>query len=355
MIQGTLRDVPLTDVFQILVTSQKSGILTVVRESRRARIYFDMGRVQYAHISSGIHLGEILVRMDLLTSHEVQEILLKQTMENAGTPLGLMALHFGMIEQEDLQDALKAQVTEVLTELLIWRAGNFNFTERSADASQVPTEHNFDAMVLLMEVVNRIEEWKQGKVEPDDVYERFGDPTQHDLPDGSWEILGYIDGQRSAASIASLVDMPEVQVYRIMFEMLDRTVIRPSPFNLDDPLVLVISQSSALRRIIKLLLRRSRLRVEVASDADSGMMFLHENYPSALVVDDEDEEGWDFVRDLRKLPGQGHLPVLLLTTEEIEQGLFSRFRRPKAQTMQKPFEELEFQQAVTKMVGRTAT
>src|SRR5690606_6254973 len=83
VIEGSLKNVPLTDVFQIIAPGQKTGVLTVTRGLARARIYFQGGQIGYAHVTPGVHLGEILVRMDMLTAHEVQEILRRQHSENA--------------------------------------------------------------------------------------------------------------------------------------------------------------------------------------------------------------------------------------------------------------------------------
>ncbi|MDZ7705139.1 MAG: response regulator [Trueperaceae bacterium] len=352
MIEGSLRDAPLSDVFQIVVSGQKSGILTVVRNQSRARIYFDMGRLQYAHLSPGVHLGEIMVRMDLLTTQEVQEILARQQQENAGTPLGLMAIDFGLIDQDDLRQAVRAQIVEVLTEILLWRSGNFSFAERSGAASQVPTEHSLDAMMLLMEVIQKLDSWQDSTVNPNVIFEKSGDPTKFTLPKGGWEVLGYVDNKRSAASVAAEIDLPERQVYNILFELRERGLVTESLYQVDDPLVLVISPSSAMQRLMQLALRRARLRVDVTSDVQEGMRLLLEHHPQAIVVEDLGGEGWEFVKELRKLPGQGHIPVLVLGEEQDSGGLFSRFRRPKAEVLGRPFREIDFQQIVTRMVGR---
>lgn len=353
MIEGSLRDAALTDVFQIIVTGQKSGILTVLRKNARARIYFEMGRLQYAHLSPGVHLGEILVRMELLTTQEVQEILLKQTIENAGTPLGLMAVEMGLLSAAELKGAVRAQTIEVITEIMMWRSGTFSFVDRSNDASQVPTEQSLDVMMLLMEVIARLDEWRNGTVEPFIVFERSGDPTKFTLPEGGWEVLGYVDGKRSASSVAAELDLAERHVYSILFELQERSLVRPAQFQIDEPLVLVISPSSAMQRIMRLALRRARLRVEVAEDGEEGMKVLLEQHPKAIIVEDGKGEGWDFVRELRRLPGQSHLPVLVVGDEPSGGGFFGRLKRPKATVLNKPFREIDFQQVITQMVGRS--
>lgn len=352
MIEGSLRDAPIAEVFQIIVSGHKSGVLTIARSESLARLYFEQGRIQYAHLSPGTQLGEILVRLELLTTLEVQEALLKQTHENAGTPLGMMAIELGLMSHDDLVQALRAQVLEVLSELLTWKTGNFAFAERSTAATQVPTGHDFDAMRMLFEVAQRLHEWSQGGVDPTAVFVKASDPTKVSLPKGGWEVLGYIDGKRSASSVAAELDLPEQQVYYILHELLTQGIIRVAPFAVEEPLILVVSGSNAVQRLLRLALRRARLRTILAADADAARQLLLAERPRGLVVDDEGGEGWQFVRELRKLPGQAHLPVLVLTSERQGPGLLTRLRRPKAYTLTKPFEEIEVQQRVTQMLGR---
>lgn len=353
MIQGSLRDVALPDIFQVLVSGQKTGILTVVKGRYRARLYFELGRLQYAHVTPGAHLGEILVRLDLLTTLEVQEILLKQTSENAGTLLGVMAVHEGFISEEDLQGAIEEQILETLTELLLWRTGKFHFEERSANASQVPTEHTFDSMTVLMKVVQRVESWQSGELESEMVFEKAGDPTKVVLPEGGWEVLGHVDGRRSVLTIAAELDLSERQVYSILAFLKEHGIIRLSSIQVETPLVLVISESGALQRLVRLTLQRASFKVETRDSTSEGMAFIENDHPRAIVVDDEAGDGWEFVKDLRKLPGQGHLPVLILCDEAPRDGFFGRFSRPKASVLLKPFREIDLQQVTGKLVGRS--
>lgn len=351
MINGRLRDLPLADVFQILANGRKSGVLTLVRDVFRARIYFELGRVQYAHLTPGVHLGEILVRMDLLTAREVQELLLRQSSENAGTPLGLSAVEAGYLEPEDLRAALERQVVEVLAELLGWREGSFTFTERSLEASQVPTGHTLDAMALLMRVAQQRAGYVDGAIAPDTIYRRASDPTRSTLPEGAWEVLGLLDGRRSAAGVAAESDLPEQSVFQILHRLEVLGIVQPAPYVVEEPLVLVVSGSSAMQRLLRLTLQRARFRPHLAMDFEAGLDCLHELYPHAIVVDDEGGNGWRFVRQVRRLPGQGHLPIVVLTQQEDATGLLDRFRRPRAHALEKPFHELEFQQLLGRLVG----
>ena len=354
MIEGSLRNVPLTDIFQVIATGQKSGVLTVQRGAARARIYFEQGRIGYAHVAPGVHLGEILVRMDLLTAHEVQELLRRQHTENPGTQLGEMAVRLGLLKQEDLHKAIDRQVLEVIADLLTWSEGRFFFTDRPVDASHQPLEHSVDAMNLLIRLAAKQAEYEGVDVRPDAVFVRTGDPTLVDMPVGGWELLASVDGRRSARTIAAELDLTERHVYFLLQELAGLGVIERSPVAADDPLVLVVSPNSALQRLIRLGLQRGGFTAAAAYRYEDTEQALDEHHPSALVVDDDQHgSAWEVVRELRKRPTHAHLPVLVLVDELPKAGLFRRI--PRAETLTKPFHELRLQELVSRLVGRKAT
>jgi CheY-like chemotaxis protein len=352
MVEGSLRNVPLGDVVQIVTGGQKSGVLTVAAGVTRARVYLERGRVQVAHLEPGTHLGEILVRMDALSAREVQEILARQERENAGTPLGLMAVEAGLLERETLQSALRRQAVEVLAELLTWRDGTFSFAERSLSASQVPTSGSHDAMALLMEADALRRDLDAGTADPSAVYRRVGDPTEHELPAGAWELLPLLDGRRPARTVVADADMTEVEGLRLLRRLEEAGVIEELPREEPEPVVMVVSPSSALQRLIRLALQRAGLTPVLFDAGEEALAAVDEVRPSVVVVDDRAGEGWRLVRRLRTTPGRGHLPALVLSERSGPRGWWARWRRPRAEELQRPFHELELQERVARLAGR---
>src|SRR5690606_11497873 len=283
-----------------------------------------------------------------------QEILRRQHTENAGTQLGLMAVEMGLLREEDLRKALERQMLEVVGDLLSWSEGKFDFTDRALTASQAPTEHSIDAMTLLMRVAQRRHEFELVDVEPNTVFVRQGDPTRADMPTGGWEVLGYVDGKRSARSVAAELDLTERHVFHLLNELTKLGVLDKAPFTVEDPVVLVVSPSSALQRLIRLALQRAGFRVESVFEYAEATAAIDSHHPSAMVVDD-DRVGtaWELVRELRKSPAHAHLQVLILLDEVPRSGLFRRL--PRAETLLKPFHELRLQEMVSQLVGRPAT
>jgi hypothetical protein len=351
MLEGSLRNVPLTDVFQVVATSQKSGTLTLVRGRSRARVLFDHGRVRYAYMAPGVNLGELLVRMDLLTVSEMLELLGRQTRENPGLPLGLAAVAAGYLDEAELSSALERQVFEVLVELLSWRSGNFSFGEGDDRAQQVPITHGFEAMMLLMQVSQLLADYEEGAVPPTAVFRQAGDPTKVSMPPSGWEVLAAVDGRRPAASVAAELDIPERQVYSLLHTLQGLGVVEPSPFPMDVPPVLVVTPSYAHGRLLRLLLLRNRALPHVEAEPKQALEYLGQHQPKAVVIDDHDSFAWQFLREVRRLPGKAHLPAVVLTTAGSDAGVLAKMRRPRALTLVKPYKELDFQGLLQRMIG----
>lgn len=352
MVEGSLRNVPLADVFQLVATGQKSGVLSVANGEVRARIYLERGRVQVAHVSPGVHLGEVLVQLDLLTAREVQEILARQARENAGTPLGLAAVATGLLSEDDLYRALRRQAIEVIAELLAWREGDFAFSERSVSASQVPTEHTHDAMGLLMEADALRQELGAGIADPAIVYRRDGDPTLATLPEGAWDVLAHVDGHRSARTVASDSDLGEGRALGILKRLEEVGVLAALPSDAPEPTVLIVSTSTAMQRLVRLALQRVGLRPLLFTEGGRALEALDEVRPTVVVVDDREGEGWELIRALRRIPGRGHLPAVVLSAGDEPDGWLARLRRPRAHVLVRPFDELQLQTLVSRLAGR---
>lgn len=338
MIAGRLRNVPLTEVFQVVMTGRKVGTLEVTREGQVAVLNCDGGRIRYASLRPGVHLGEVMVRMDLLSTSEVQAILASQVREHAGAPLGLAAVRLGLVSQEELAAALRRQVAEVVSELLTWRDGAFRFTEVAVDSTYVPDEHAVDAMAVLFEVASQLQDEDAARVAPATVFERAGDPTAVTLPDGAWEVLEEVDGRRSARSLAAELDMPTRQVYALLGRLEAVGVLRRLAMVPEEPVVLVLCPSHALQRLLALLVQRGGGVPRLIASPREARDVATRVRPRAVIVDD-DGDGWQNAAALRAEPGFAHLPMVLLTNTRGSVG-WRFWRRPKVDVLARPFDEL---------------
>lgn len=352
MIEGSLNNVPLTDVLQIVTTGQKSGLLTLERRDAIARVHVDHGKIQIAHMEPGTHLGETLVRMGLLSARDVQVLLDEKRDVRDSPPLGTLAVEKDLLAAEDLRRSLRHQAIEVLAELLSWKDGQFSFTEQSLEQEILSPDGGYDAMQLLMAADGLRRDLDDGTADPSTVYERAGDPTQHDLPEGSWDLLGVLDGRLTARAVVAETDMTEIDGLRVLHHMAELGVIRASARDGSEPTVLVLSAQPTMQRLLRLALQRADMQVELFDDEQEAFAGVDRVRPHVLVIDGRSTAAWPFVRRLRDTPGRGHLPALVLEDDEERAGLFGRWRRRKADTMSFPFDELELQRTVSRMAGK---
>jgi CheY-like chemotaxis protein len=358
VIQGRLREVPLEDILSLIAAGRKSGVLTVTLDEREARVHFEDGRVLYARIEDGANLGEYLVRLELMTPEQVQTLIARQAKENPHTPLGMMAVRQGIITDEDLKRALEVQVLDATTEILIWSdipRARFHFKDRGADASQVPTQHSMDARALLMEATQRLDEWRRGQVKPHDVLEVAAnlqtDERAAQLTLGQWELLYLVDGQRSAASIAAEIHIPEGETYHQLFVLQQSGLLRAATTRPEDPWVLVVTQSQTTRRLVTLTLTRERYRVMLADTLERAFELLHERRPHTVLLE-WDGDPIETVKTLRGKTKNLTPVVALVKTEPRVGGLFGRVALPGVRFVVKPYTEMQLIQSVGAITTR---
>lgn len=348
MIEGSLRDVPLADVFQIVVAGRKDGALQVDRDGRRATFWFEGGALLDARLDGGTHLGEVLVRLDLLSLHEVQTLLADQRGGGPG-PIGAAALARGWIDAEELGRAVERQAVEVVGELVGWRDGTFRFTE-GGRAPRPPDGHRVDVMRVLMDVLSEREAAGVG-VDPDVVLVRVGDPTTASLPPEAWDVLALIDGHRSARAVAAETDLPEARALAVLGRLTEVGVLDRAPDGAAPADVLVVAAPGAEARLLRLALLRAGVRPVLVDDLVHATERFEALRPAAVLVDAA-LDPWRWLRDLRRRREGAHVPVLVVGARPA--GPLTAWRRPTADVLPRPFRELELHAWVTGSVGRRA-
>lgn len=237
-IEGPLRELSIHDVFQLLDLARKTGILRVDSELRQngGTVYFDQGAVIGAEIRSNPHpLGGLLLRTGKLSESDLARA---RDMQSIGDRrrLGDILVDLGAITRRELDRQVRAQVEEVIFELMGWSEGYFSFSESPLD--DVPTQATLriPTGALLMEAARRIDEWSriESKVPHLGVVPRLvlpdGDSGPMDLLPTEWALLATVDGLRDVRKLAELTARSEFDVARSLFGLATAGIIA-----LDDP------------------------------------------------------------------------------------------------------------------------
>ncbi len=308
MIRASTEELDLDALLKALEMARKDAVVSF-RGRVYGRVHLLGGRILYARTEPGPHLGEYLVRLGHLGLEEVQVLVEHQAQENPGTPLGALALEFGYIGLEELREALFLQVVEALATLL-GEKGEI-LAEPLEGGSQVALPESLETGAVLLEAARRLDEWRRGQVDPEEVLELSGDPTRYPLTPEAWSVLEEVDGTRRAKSIALLAGLPEGEVYHILYELKARGLLRPAQNPPETPLVLILAESPLVRRLLLYLLEAQGFRTALARDLEGALRLLKLR-PKGIIL--QGEKPLEAVRRIRALP-EGRLASLYLVSE----------------------------------------
>ena len=339
MIEGSLRDAAFTDVLQVVMAGRKDGVLHLERGAsgeRTARVWVREGRLLAASLDGGVHLGEMLVRLDLLGVDEVQTLLDEQASEPGLLSLGAAAIERGWIDAGQLAIAVERHLVEVLGELSGWREGRFRFAEEAPPVG-VARDEGFDPQRVLVQLTDA----RAGAtIDPHAVLERVGDPTAHVLSPEAWDVLGLVDGRRSARALAAESDLPESRTLALLAELLEAGVLAAAPDAATPATVLVACADPAEARLLRLALLRHGTRPRLVGDVDAAAVLFEELRPSAVIVDTA-LEPWRWLRTLRRRAEGSHVPVLLIGAPPA--GWWARRREAGSERLARPYREVDLQ------------
>jgi len=168
---GRLEDLALPDIFQIISLSRKTGTLVVRSRKGTGLVVFKNGQVIQAG-SDVIRdtLGNILVSQGMIDQADLAAALSAQK-KNPDKPLGMLLTETGAIAAKVIEDVVRQQIEEIISDLLAWEEGFFNFELGEVapkDRIEVDTQDfllksGISAEFLLMESTRLLDEKRKDK------------------------------------------------------------------------------------------------------------------------------------------------------------------------------------------------
>ncbi len=174
---GNFKTVSLPDIFQLIFSSKKTGVLNVCKDKSQRQIYFRNGSLLYASSNDEQDLfGNLLLKKGRISKEELNKVLVSQ---KEGKKIGVLLVEKKLFTREEIFECLKMQIEEIVFGLFGWKDGEFQFEENQAPPPEtIQTELN--PMNLIMEGTRRIDEWEElKKVLPTDntIVELVRDPV----------------------------------------------------------------------------------------------------------------------------------------------------------------------------------
>lgn len=228
-LEGNLKDFSLGDMFRLLQTGSKTGLLHVDRDDAKGLVCFRDGHVYFASSGGAAEpVGKRLTKAGIISEKQLRQAqgLMKiQKRDKADRRLGQILIDEGYLEASVLEGFVREQVADALFDLLRWEEGELRFEpdECASDADigiAVPVEG------VLSDANKRLEMWNRIRDKIPSLDTRFamsGQPgsksTEIHLKPREWMLLCFLHGGRSVRELVELTGYSDFDTARILYGM----------------------------------------------------------------------------------------------------------------------------------------
>jgi hypothetical protein len=116
----------VANLFQMLHHAEVTGKLVLDSGELRGRVFWHQGRLIYARTDHPAErLGDLLVRTQVLDPARLEGARIQA--ERRGVRIGTVLVEGGAISEQQLVEAIKTQITEVVYRLVALEMGTFSF------------------------------------------------------------------------------------------------------------------------------------------------------------------------------------------------------------------------------------
>ncbi len=228
-LEGNLKDFSLADMFRLLASGRKTGVLHLERPDGQGKVCFKEGRVFFA--TSNWHresLGKRLVRGGVITAAQLRQALGLQRIqkrEMAGRRLGQILVDEGYLEAHVLESFIQEQINDTLFALFRWDEGDLRFDSGDAcDDEDIGISVSVEN--IIMEASRRLELWDRIRQKVPSLDTEFimaaapGDKTLDiHLKPREWMLMCHLHGGRTVRELGTLTGFDDFETSKILYGM----------------------------------------------------------------------------------------------------------------------------------------
>jgi tetratricopeptide (TPR) repeat protein len=231
---GQHKIIDIADILQSLGNKRWTGTLQVISHGRNVYLFFREGVIQHSKAdTSKVVLGRALFKLGKLDEADLNLAL--NDFETAGKKIGQACVELGLVQAEDIKEALAFQAREGVLDLFTWEDvdARFHPNEPPLPAVFAPddleTRLNLAPMGLLMEAARRADEWEMVKAQIPTLHEVLVSTLPEGAPGmtpGDRRILALVDGFRTASEVADAAPTANFEALKHLAELHKNGVLR---------------------------------------------------------------------------------------------------------------------------------
>lgn len=233
--QGNLKQIQLPEVLQFISMGKSTGKLSVRdSEGHATTLMIRQGKIiNSSALERQRRLGELLVHRGILKRSVLAQLLSIQRTVDSNKKLGEILVERDIIKEETIRDVLRLQLEEEIWNLFGLEEGDFKFEQAETNVlGEALLE--IDIEPLLLEGTRRQDEWRKIiKLLPSDQLvvglrdiRQLGNAVKEmKLSTSEWNVLAQINGKIPLRGIINRSGMGRFEVYRILFDFMNKKLI----------------------------------------------------------------------------------------------------------------------------------
>ncbi|MFP8881308.1 MAG: DUF4388 domain-containing protein [Myxococcota bacterium] len=202
---GSLEDLGLGDILQIVSLSRKSGLLMIHSEEGEGRIVFCDGSVRAAFVKGEANdLRDLLVTTGFVADEEFERA--GELAAARGERLDVIIPDCTGLTRERLDELRREHIERAVLRIFSWRGGEFSFEVRDEIEprdSEILLSMGINAQYLSMEATRMNDEGDQSEIDEPDSECIEGEPLDEASDEGP-----FFSGEAVVASTSGSIDEP---------------------------------------------------------------------------------------------------------------------------------------------------
>jgi predicted regulator of Ras-like GTPase activity (Roadblock/LC7/MglB family) len=235
-LEGTLEEFNIVAVLQMVAGSRMTGSLLLWDAANKATLVFAQGLIIHADSTQQAdRLGEVLVRTHRITRAQLEKATSAQLRQRSGQRLGQILRDMNLVTDEDLAMVMQIKIHEIMSRLLLWTRGRWQFRFETVDAdAEIPSSAISVEDVLSGQMVMLDDDpGYDTQAMLDEVYSivqgRARESERIIIEADEWAVLSAVDGRASVGEIAGRIGMEPEQACEIVADLVAVRLIARSP------------------------------------------------------------------------------------------------------------------------------
>lgn len=233
-LEGSLREIRLCDLLDVLSVAGCTGRVEVANGKRRGEIGVHEGAVVRAALNEDRAIGEALVAAEKITREQLEKALAVQhSPSHSRLLLGTILINTGAIGRDHLESFVRDRTLEAVRRMAFWDTGEFRFVPDGATVVEGEFPDRVDSATLWSEIAGGARAvWELRRALPaPDAFIELGPALRHDgvhvrLSRDEWAIALMVgQGRRMDDLVAEAAELDERRALAALYSLLGAGIL----------------------------------------------------------------------------------------------------------------------------------